>query len=156
MDETTVTMSRKRIDFSQDEKAFMREQAAATNGDRLTYSAIARELNIRYKHQNEGRRTRQAVFDYMTAKDPEAPVREMVLFPYPVWRGVQELGENIREFTIAAVKEKLCQTSTKPAVPESAPSVAESSPSPQTPSTASGTGSSSSPSRKSGKQGSRR
>lgn len=156
MDETTVMMSRKRIDFSPDEKAFMRKQAAATNGDRLPYSTIARELNVRFRHQNEGRRTRQAVFDFMTAKDPEAPMRETIPFPFPIWKGMQELGVDIQEYVIDAVREKLCGTSTKPAPASGVQSAAESSHSPQSSSTETGAGSSKDQSKRSGKQGSRR
>jgi uncharacterized protein (DUF4415 family) len=152
MDETQViTRPGTRIDFSADEITFMREQTAIQNGDRLSYASIAREMNSRYKDHNEGRRTRQSVYEFMTA-DPSAPVIERVAIPRDLLQQFRATGKGLEQIVINAIQEALsCKTSTQPAQPESAPNAAGSSPSPQTSSPDTVTGSSSNQSRKSGK-----
>ena len=153
MEETQiVTRNGTRIDFSADEIAFMREQATMQNGDRQSYASIARELNIRYKDHNEGRRTRQSVYEFMTA-DPDTPVLERVAIPRDLLQRFRATGGKLEPLVIAVIQEALnpCETSIVPVQPESAPSVAGLSPSPQSSSPGTVTGSSSNQSRKSGK-----
>ena len=156
MEETqAITRNGTRIDFSSEEITFMRQQTAIQNGDRLSYASIAREMNIRFKAHNESRRTRQSVYEFMTA-DPCAPVIERVAIPRDLLQQFRATGKGLEQIVINAIQEALsCKISTQPALPESAPSVAGSSPSPQTSSPDTVTGSSSNQSRKSGKPGSR-
>jgi hypothetical protein len=156
MDETQViTRPGTRIDFSADEITFMREQTAIQNGDRLSYASIAREMNSRYKDHNEGRRTRQSVYEFMTA-DPCAPVIERVAIPRDLLQQFRATGKGLEQIVINAIQEALsCKISTQPALPESAPSVAESSHSLQSSSPDTVTGSSNNQSKKFGKTGSR-
>ncbi len=154
MEETQiVTRNVTRIDFSADEIAFMREQTAIQNGDRMSYASIAREMNIRFKDHNEARRTRQSIYEFMTA-DPDALVLERVAIPRDLLQQFRATGKVLEQIVIEALQEALkpCETSMQPAQPESAPNAAESSPSPQTSSPDTVTGSSSNQSKKSGKQ----
>ncbi len=154
MEETQIiTRNGTRIDFSGDEITFMRDQAIAQNGDRLSYAGIARELNIRYKDYNEGRRTRQSIYEFMTA-DPDAPVLERVAIPRNLLQQFRATGRGLESIVIAAIQEALkpCETSMQPVQPESAPNAAESSPSPQLSSPGTVTASSNNQSKKSGKQ----
>jgi len=147
-----ITKNGTRIDFSAEEIAYMREQATMQNGDRQSYASIARELNIRYKNHNEGRRTRQSVYEFMTA-DPDALVLERVAIPRDLLQQFRATGGKLESLVIAAIQEALniCETSTAPVQPESASNAAGPSPSPQSSSIDTATGSSSNQSRKSGK-----
>lgn len=156
-DEQIIIRNGKRIDFSADEIVFMRQQAALQNGDRSSYASIARELNHKFRDHNEGHRTRQSVYEFMTA-DPDAPVIERVAIPRELLRQAKAAGLNIESMVIAKIKEALnsCETSTPPVLPENASSAAGSSPSQESSSTSTATGSSSSQSKKSGNQVKRR
>ena len=156
MEETqAITRNGTRIDFSSEEITFMRQQTAIKNGDRLSYASIAREMNIRFKAHNESRRTRQSVYEFMTA-DPCAPVIERVAIPRDLLQQFRATGKGLEQIVINAIQEALsCKISTQPALPESAPSVAESSHSLQSSSPDTVTGSSNNQSKKFGKTGSR-
>jgi uncharacterized protein (DUF4415 family) len=156
MEETqAITRNGTRIDFSSEEITFMRKQTAIQNGDRLSYASIAREMNIRFKAHNESRRTRQSVYEFMTA-DPCAPVIERVAIPRDLLQQFRATGKGLEQIVINAIQEALsCKISTQPALPESAPSVAESSHSLQSSSPDTVTGSSNNQSKKFGKTGSR-
>jgi uncharacterized protein (DUF4415 family) len=156
MEETqAITRNGTRIDFSSEEITFMRQQTAIQNGDRLSYASIAREMNIRFKAHNESRRTRQSVYEFMTA-DPCAPVIERVAIPRDLLQQFRATGKGLEQIVINAIQEALsCKISTQPALPESAPSVAESSHSLQSSSPDTVTGSSNNQSKKFGKTGSR-
>jgi hypothetical protein len=157
MEETqAITRNGTRIDFSSEEITFMRKQTAIQNGDRLSYASIAREMNIRFKAHNESRRTRQSVYEFMTA-DPCAPVIERVAIPRDLLQQFHATGKGLEQIVINAIQEVLkpCEISTRPVQPESAPSAAESSPSRQGSSADTATGSSNNQSKKFGKTGSR-
>ncbi len=154
MEDTQIVVKNgKRIDFSKDEITCMRDLVKMQkNGERMSYADIARELNRRYKDYNGGHRTRQSVYEFITA-DPDAPVMERVAIPRDLLQRFRATGGKLESIVIAAIQETLniCETSTVPVQPESAPSAAGSSPSPQSSSISTVTGSSNNQSRKSGK-----
>ena len=85
------------IPFSDDEIKDMRD-----NYEEMSYGEIAALLNSKYHDRNQGKRTRQVVYQFLQT-DPEKPVRIQIKLPKKINDLLRDRGLSPEQVIISAL-----------------------------------------------------